>query len=162
MSSETGRIWTEGIVAGLLGFGSVVLFFLALNLVRGEPPLETVARLGAPLVPGEGEGGGRVAAAFAYNGVHLVVSLGVGLFAAWLVHEAEAHRSLWYVFFFVFMAATFYGIVVMGVWGSEILAALGWREIVAANALWAGSILVYILRSHPGLRARLEEADPEA
>lgn len=162
MTTESRRTWTEGFVAGLLAFASVALFFAVLNLIRGEPPLETVARLGAPLVPGEGGEDDRVAAIFAYNGVHLAVSLTVGLFAAWLIHEAELHRNLWYVFFSVFIAAGFYSIVIMGVVGAELLSAVGWSDVVGANALWAATILVYLLRRHRDLGARLKGSDPEA
>lgn len=163
MTTESRRTWIEGFVAGLLAFVSVAVFFAVLNLVRGEPPLETVARLGAPLVTGEGGGGvERVAAIFAFNGIHLAVSLAVGLFAAWLLHETELHRSLWYVFFSVFLAAGIYSIVIMGVVGAELLSAMGWTDVVGANALWAGTILVYLLRRHRDLGARLQGADPEA
>lgn len=162
MTTESRSTWSEGLVAGLLAFASVALFFLVLNLVRGEPPLETVARLGAPLVPGEGGEGDRVAAIFAFNGIHLAASLAVGLFAAWLLHEAELHNNLWYVFFSVFLAAGIFSIVVMGVVGAELLSAVGWGDVAGANALWAGTILVYLLRRHRDLGERLKGADPEA
>lgn len=160
MNARTRTSLTEGLVAGLLGYLAVALFFAAVNVLGGAPPLETVSHLGAVLTGASVEPGTvDLPSVLAYNGLHLFVSLVVGFLAAWIFMEMELHPGLWYVAFFVLMSALIYSLVVMGVFGSEILGVIAWEEVVAGNLVWAGTILGSLAWRHRSLGGRL--VDPE-
>jgi hypothetical protein len=137
----------EGLVTGLIGYVTVVALFALANLVSGEGAFHTPSLLGsalfyglrdpAELIPGPGP-------IIAYNGVHILVSLLIGLGAAWMVFQTEKNRPLWYAVFFVFLAGFIYSVVVMGVFAAEIVDLVSWPMIVAANlaaGLTAGGYL---------------------
>ena len=87
----------------------------------------------------------------AYNGVHLLASLTVGLGAAWLVHEAEDHHALWYVVFFAFLAGFIYAVGAMGVFAAEIAGVMSWSAVVTGTAIGGLTIIAYLWATHPGL-----------
>ena len=137
----------EGLVTGLVGYVTVVVLFALLNLVSGVGVFHTPALLGSALFFGVRAPDQVVtgpAPIIAYNGIHILVSLVIGLAAAWLVFQAEKNRPLWYVVFFVFLAGFIYGIAVMGVFAAEATHLLSWRTILLANlaaGLTAGGYL---------------------
>jgi hypothetical protein len=144
---DKGSWVVEGLVTGLIGYVTVVVLFALANLASGEGVFHTPSLLGsalffglrdpAELVPGPGP-------IIAYNGVHILVSLLIGLCAAWLVFQTEKNRPLWYAVFFVFLAGFIYSVVVMGVFTAEIVHLLSWPMILAANlgaGLTAGGYL---------------------
>jgi hypothetical protein len=133
---KNGSWVVEGLVTGLIGYGTVVVLFALVNLVGGEGLFHTAALLGSALffhaedtaLPVLGP-----APIIAYNGVHMLASLVIGLGAAWLIFETEKYRPLWYVVFFIFLAGFIYSIVVMGVLAAELAGILPWPLIVASN-----------------------------
>ncbi len=134
---ENDRRWVvEGLVAGLIGYVTVAALFAGLNVLSGDGVFRTAALLGSALFFGLGEGGDPVAGPapiVAYNGLHILVSLLIGLGAAWLVYRTERNRPLWYVVLFVLLAGFIYSVVVMGMFAAEIAHLLSWPVIVAAN-----------------------------
>lgn len=145
----------EGLITGFVGYLTVILLFGVLNLIAGEGFFHTPALLGSALFfQGGGAAGGAVGPApvIAYNGIHLLVSLLIGLGAAWLVFQTERNRPLWFVVFFIFLAGFIYSVVVMGVFAAEVAQVLSWPVIVLANLLagvtaggylwWRHSLLV--------------------
>ena len=79
-----------------------------LNLAGGEGVFHTAALMGSALFFGAGPAGEIVPGpgpVIAYNGVHMVVSLLIGLGAGWLVFQAEKNRPLWYIVFFIFLSS---------------------------------------------------------
>jgi hypothetical protein len=136
MKPERTRVVAEGLVTGLIGYVTVVLLFMVVNLFAGRPVFYTAGVLGSVLFFGVRDpaqavlGPGPV---IAYNGIHMLVSMAIGLGAAWLVFQAEKHRPLWYVVFFIFLAGFIYSVVVMGVFAAEIVHVLSWPTIVLAN-----------------------------
>lgn len=161
MRAQTGRVVAEGIVTGLLGYGAVVAFFAVVNLTTGNPPFHTAALMGSALFWGVRESAHVVtgpAPILAYNGVHLLVSLLIGMGAAWLVFQAERHRALWYAVFFIFLAGFIYSVAMMGVFAAEIAHALTWPLIVLAN-LCAGLVAgLYLWRAHARLLGELSSS----
>jgi hypothetical protein len=135
MKSQSSWV-VEGLVTGLVGYVTVVVLFAALNVFAGEGVFRTAALLGSALFFGFREGADPVAGPapiIAYNGVHILVSLLIGLGAAWLVFETEKHKPLWFIVFFLFLAGFIYSVVVMGVFAAEIVHLLSWPVIVIAN-----------------------------
>lgn len=152
-------IWiVEGLVTGLIGYLTVVLLFAAINLLGGEGIFHTAALLGSALFFGLREASqltGDPAPIIAYNGVHILVSLLIGLGAAWLVFQAEKNRPLWYAVFFIFLAGFIYSVAVMGVFAAEVVHLLSWPVIVAANVAAGVTAGGYLWRRHRSLLAGL-------
>ena len=126
----------EGLVTGLIGYLTLVGIFAVLNLISGEGMFRTAALLGSAFFYGAGETGTIVSGPgpiIAYNGVHILVSLIIGLGAAWLVFQAEKNRPLWYVVFFIFLAGFIYSVAVVGVFAAEVANLLSWPLILVAN-----------------------------
>lgn len=161
MRSESSWI-VEGLVAGLIGYVTVVVLFGIINLATGQEILHTAALLGSALFFGARSPEAIVAGPapiIAYNGVHILVSLLIGLGAAWLVFQTEKNRPLWYLVFFVFLAGFIYSVVVVGVLAAEMARVLSWGSIVAANiaaGVTAGGYLYLRHRRLPGELAREE------
>lgn len=150
----------EGLVTGLVGYFTVVVFFLITNLAAGHDPFHTPALLGSALFFGVREAASVLqgpAPIIAYNGVHMVVSVLIGLGAAWLVFQTEKNQPLWYVVFFIFLMGFIYSVVVMGVLASELAHLLSWSPILLANALAGIAAGGYLWRRHATLVRRASE-----
>jgi len=134
---KTQGAWVvEGLVTGLIGYLTVVAVFAILNLVSGDGLFHTAALLGSALFYGAREAGDLVTGpgpVIAYNGVHILISLLIGLGAAWLVFQAEKNRPLWYVVFFIFLAGFICSVAVMGIFAAEVSDLLSWPLILGAN-----------------------------
>jgi hypothetical protein len=162
---KNGGSWVpEGLVTGLIGYVTVVALFAVLNLLGGEGPFHTAALLGSALFFGMRDGGALAPGPgpiIAYNGVHILVSLAIGLGASWLVFQADKHRPLWYVVFFVFLAGFIYSVAVMGVFAAEIVHLLSWPVIVAANLCAGVTAGGYLWWRHAQLVAELAREGKE-
>lgn len=162
MKPERSRVLAEGLVTGLLGYVTIVLYFGVVNLVSGRSFFHTAAELGSGLV-GEGAIGGAAAGSvLAFNGIHLLAFLLVGLVAAWIIGETERHPSLFVLLLFVAISA-----FLLAVAGFGILEASTGRGpplfSVAIADLLAGAVMaVYLFRAHPRLWGEIRDhADPE-
>lgn len=161
MRTRGQQVFGEGLFTGIIGYAVVVAFFAVENLLAGRSPFHTAAALGAPLVAGVPPEQEAVAAIFAYNGLHLLVFVLVGIVAAWIVTEMERHPVLWYLGFFAFIMGFAYDLVLMlmmvGPAGGP-----GWVSILAANGLAALGMGIYLWSVHPDLWEEIgRHGDPE-
>lgn len=150
------RTLTEGMIAGFLGYAVVAVFFAAVNMILGNSPFHTAFALGSAFGagwPGPGEAAGVVLAA---NGVHLVISVLVGLGAAWVVMEIEHHHGLWYAGVLAFGGGLLAAVIVAGIVGAEITAVVTWTEAAGASLLYALVVGSYFAWVHRGLVATLQ------
>lgn len=93
---ETRRqMFTEGLVASVIGYASIAVFYALLNLALGHPVLSTARLLGQGLVSQSLVSSTPFAPVLAFNSVHLVALLIVGTAISWLVYETERHPDLW-------------------------------------------------------------------
>lgn len=161
MKSE--RLWVvEGLVTGLIGYATVVALFAVANLLGGEGLFHTPALLGSALFFGARDPSALEpgpAPIIAYNGVHVLVTLIIGLGASWLVFQTERNRPLWFLVFFVFLAGFIYSVVIMGVFAAEILHVLSWPVIVMANLAAGFTAGGYLWWRHSTLLAELGGAE---
>jgi len=157
MRETRQEVGLHGFFAGALGYASVVVFFAAFSTFAGKSPLDVPAAMGYALFPGLATTAETaIGAALAFNGVHLLLSLGVGLLVAWLMYEAETHHQLWYVVTLVLIGGFIFGLLAMGVLGSEIAHAISWNAVLFGNVLWAGAMAATLYRFHRGLVAEVE------
>lgn len=165
MLSKLRKTAVQGLIAGLIGYAAVALFFAAANLMAGRPVLYTAAGLGSLFAPaGDLPGSVTVAAApvIAFNGVHMFLSVCVGMAAAWLVYEAEEHHEFWYILLLLFVALYLFGVLILGVIGAELMGVLTWGSALAGNAAWLFPVLAYLLWAHRALLSELGEDEIEA
>jgi hypothetical protein len=150
MRVQPSTVLAQGVVAGSIGYIVVVIAYAALDLVTGDAPFATAARLAAVL---RGSAAAVDSGAIiAVNGVHLLASLVAGVIASFLINEWEAHPAAGYFLFFVLLAGliagSFASMVVIG----EYARAVGWASIMVINLLAAGAMMGYLFAVHPALR----------
>jgi hypothetical protein len=161
MRSQSSWI-PEGLVAGFIGYLTVVVLMAVVNLASGDPLFHTASLLGSSLFFGAGDATGVVAGPgpiLSYNGVHLVASLLIGLGAAWLIFQAEKNRPLWFIVFFVFLAGFIFSLVLMGVLASEVAGLLSWPMILVANLAAGVTAGGFLWWRHARLLVELVEED---
>ncbi|UCC26199.1 MAG: hypothetical protein JSU98_03655 [Gemmatimonadales bacterium] len=159
MSDERNRLIREGFIAGLLGYGAVVALFAILNLVAGLSPFHTASVLGSALLGSALDQAGPLGPVLAYNGLHLVVSILLGIGASFLANQAEADHDLGSGVVFGLLALGGWIPIFFGAITVEYLHAVGWAEVLAGSLVGAGAILAYIGWAHRDLvQALFEEA----
>ena len=158
MKSERVEVLRQGMIAGLLGYAVVALFFAVFNLLAGRPALHTAAALGGVLFYGArdmSDASVGIGAALAYNGVHLLVFLGFGLLAAWLAEFAEHGPHFWYLGAVLLIVFAFHLLgLLLGVSTSLREAVPPWT-LVVSGLLGCAAMAGYLLWNHAALRHAL-------
>jgi len=156
---DRARILSEGLFTGLIGCLTVVLFYGVLNLIEGHSFFATAERLGAGLVA---SGGGAAGAVLAFNGLHVVVFLVIGVVAAWLVMQTERHPSFFVLALFIGVAGLFAVLAVFLSFAASTGIEIPIGTVLAAN-LAAGALMgAYLLKAHPKLWSEIRDhLDPE-
>lgn len=151
-----GDMLREGLVVGVLGASVVALWFLAVDVVAGQP-LQTPAALGGALLAGVGVTG--TAAVLGYTVFHYAAFAAVGLLAAYSTRLAERQPvvlALFVVLFVVFEVG-FYGMTAV-LHMSQILGQLTWIQIAIGNLLATAAMGGYLWRAHPSIARNLQLA----
>ena len=158
MTETRRRVFREGLIAGVLGYLAVVALFAVADITSGEGLLHTPQMLGSALL-GDVLDPGSAAPILAYNGLHLLVSLALGLGASFLAGRAEDDHDLGSGLVFFVLAIGGFVPIFFGAVTVEYLQAMGWAEVIAGSALGAIATLGYIALSHRALvQALFDEA----
>jgi hypothetical protein len=150
----------QGLIAGLIGYATVALFFVVASMLQGQSPFFIAALLGSTLFPElrtTTDLAIEPGLVFAYNGVHLVVFLAAGLFMAWLASLSERAPQAWYAMLVILV---FVGghVIALPVWfDAQVSAALSLWLVVLATLLGTVLMAAYLWRSRPGIRAAAHE-----
>lgn len=159
------RTLKEGIVAGLLGYAVVALYYGVLNVLLGRSFFHTARELGR-LVVGEGWLADAAAVSYApvlaYNAVHGLAFLAVGLAAAWLLFQAERNPRFWFLFFLLGVSGLAVTELFFFLLAVPVTEVLSWGSVAGANALAALTVGGYLYRRHRELRDKVEEMGAEA
>lgn len=151
------RTTREGLVAGLAGAAAVMLWFLVLDFVRGQP-LFTPSALGSALFYGaRGVAEVQITAAtvIGYTLIHVGAFMTAGLLMSAFTEAARRNPPLLLglVLFFVTFEVLFIGLIaIMATW---LLDAMDWWTIVIGNLIAAGVMGGYLLHEHPELAENL-------
>lgn len=160
MDGNVARILKEGVIGGLAAYASAVVVLALLHALQGESIFHSAAAMGTVLVYGEQafqQFAVTAGPVLAYNGVHLVGSIIVGLVASFLVFETESHHAFWYFTFTVVIAAVVYSVTIFGVFGVEIGGVLEWSAVVVGTAAWTLAMVTYFWWAHRGLMDEIQE-----
>jgi len=156
------RTMREGIVVGLIAYASVAVFYSAFDLLAARGTLYTVDLLGKAVFRGLRDPGvleypiqPDLTAIFWYNGLHLLISLAIGLIVTSLIEQAERHPARTHLVLFTIVAGFVLTILGVGLLTSPMRPLLPWWSIVAANGLATLLAGLYLLQKRPGLWGRL-------
>lgn len=157
-----GNTKRDGLVVGLIAYAAVAAFYSAFDLLASRGTLFTVDLLGKSLFRGLRDPSvlqypiqADFAAIFWYNGLHLVISLAIGMIVIRLVEQAERNPAQARLALFVIVAGFVLTILGVGELTSPMRAVLPWWSIVVANGLATLLAGAYLLQKRPGLWSRL-------
>ena len=160
MRPERVQTYAQGMVTGLVGYATVAIYFVVANLLAGRSPFHTAALLGSALFYGLRNASDLVIAPgpiLAYNGVHLLVFLALGMLAAWLAYLAEKAPHLWYVGAVVFIFISFHMFSFFLFFTAGIREALSAWNLMGAGVLACLAMAAYLYIVHPRLHAELRD-----
>jgi len=163
--SQLSIVAEDGLLAGVLGAVTVALFFLVVDVLRGQP-LFTPSLLGSVLFLGKSAAEVESVAmpmVAAYTGVHFAAFVAVGTVGAYAVSQFEArpHVGVMLVFLFIIFEAGFFGATASLMPG--VIGALGTWLVGIANLLSAAAMAGYLLWwAHPKALRHLEHVWDDA
>jgi hypothetical protein len=156
------RTTREGLVVGLIAYASVAVFYSAFDFLAARGTFYSVDLLGKAVFRGLRDPGvlqypvrPDPTAIFWYNGLHLLISLAIGLIVTRLIEQAERRPAQARLILLTIVAGFVLTILGVGLLTSSMRPVLPWWSIVAANGLATLLAGLYLLRKRPGLRSRL-------
>lgn len=152
MRPDWQRTLRDGLIAGAIGYLTVALFLGLANSVAGRSPFFTATRLGELLFYGGRAPAAAAGPAIAYNGVHLVAFLLIGVLAARIVLGTERHPQAYYVALFGAIAFVLLGTAVAV--ASSTLFPTGFATWVfpVVNVIALVAMGAFLWTTHPLLR----------
>ena len=150
----------EGMVAGVLGATAVALWFFIADIIAGEPlrtPL-LLAAAGAKVFGGE-IGDAALFAVLGYTVFHYAVFIGVGIAINKVLaasNKSPGHFAGVFLMFFVVQAGFYVMCLTLSM--PEVIGALAWYQIMAANLLASTVMGTYLLMRHPEAVRGMDQA----
>ncbi|MGD8818425.1 MAG: hypothetical protein PVJ51_14650 [Acidobacteriota bacterium] len=161
MKPDRTRVLSEGLITGLIGCLTIVVFYGVLNLIEGHSFFFTAEELGAGLVSPDSSG--EAGPVLAFNGLHVLVFLVIGVVAAWLVMQTERHPSFFVLALFIGVAGIFAVVAVFLSFAASTGVSLPIGTVIAANLVAGLGMGAYLLKAHPRLWSEVRDhMDPEA
>lgn len=150
----------DGVLAGIVGAAIVAVWFLVLDIARGQPFL-TPSLLGSVLFLGatvEEASDLNVVMVFAYTGLHGLAFLATGAVIAWMVSQFEENPQFGLVLLLLFLLfqSVVFGLEVTIV--PNLVGALGAVSVALANLLSAVAMFWFLLVRRPEALANLRES----
>ncbi len=156
--SGDNRTFRDGLVVGLIAYLAVAVFYALFDQLAARGMLFTVNVLGMTLFQGlrdpsvlETPLAIEAGPIFWYNGLHLVISLIIGVTVVGLVDMAERYPARARMVLFVLVAGFVVTVTAIGVLSTPIRQVLPWWSIVVANVLAVLLSASYLLRKRPGI-----------
>lgn len=152
MNPTHQRLLQNGIIAGSIGYGVIVVFFTIANVTQGRSPFFTAAVLGNALL-GAPSTEVAVAPVAVYNGLHLTTFLLLGFVGAWLSGLVVRRPHLWYLLLLlgVFVFFHLFGVVatLASPAGADVFPL---SEILYASLLAVIAMAAWLWHAYPGIR----------
>lgn len=160
--SEARHTIRDGIVAGLIGYAAVAVFYSAFDFLAARGSLHTVNVLGRAVFRGLRDPNTLrfpvdldATAIFEYNALHLVLAVAIGLIVTSLVTLGERNPARRRLVRFVIAIGFVVTIGAVGLLTTPMRPVLPWWSIVVANGLATLLAGMYLTRQRPGLWRRL-------
>jgi len=152
----------DGLVVGLIAYASVAVFYSIFDFLAARGALYTVNMLGRAVFRGLRDPGVLLhpvrldlSAIFLYNGLHLLLSLVIGLVVMRFVGQAERNPSRAGLMLALIVAGFVVTILAVGWLSAPIRPVLPWWSIVVANSAAVVAAGAYIIRRRPGVVRRV-------
>jgi hypothetical protein len=135
-------VWVRGLIAGTLGAAAMALWFLVIDAAQGAP-FRTPGLLASSLFGAE-EFESRPGLIALYTVVHFAALMAVGVAVTWVLQWMKAAPGilLGLVVGFILFDIVFYAS--MYVTGIDVVAELGWVEVLVGNIIAGMSIMGYL------------------
>ena len=153
------RVLREGLVAGLIGAGSVASWFLVVDIIAGRP-FFTPAVLGSAMFWGLRDAATVIIgfqAVSAYTVIHALAFVLVGTIASQLLSEAEKDPGVLWLLIEFFVALEFGFHATVALVFTPLLAELAWINVAIGNLIAAGGMGYYFWRVRPVLHRGLDQ-----
>ena len=160
MTERTKLILAGGLVSGLIGYGTVVVVVGALNLLVGRSLFHTAAMFGSALFYGLQDPAELViepGPILAYNMVHVLTFIAIGMLASWLVSLAEKYPAMQYFVLVVLIFVAFHVFGALLLFAEPLLGTGAWLTVGLAGIAAAVLMGWYLLKTHPLLRKELRD-----
>jgi hypothetical protein len=152
----------DGLIVGLIAYAAVALFYSGFDFLAARGTLYTVNMLGQAMFRGLRDPAVLQypvpldrGAIFLYNGVHLVLSLAIGLIVMRFVGIGERNPPRAPLMMALIVGGFLVTIGVVGWLSTPIRSVLPWWSIVVANTAAVALAAFYITQRRPGVAARL-------
>jgi hypothetical protein len=160
MTEKTKLVLSGGLVSGLIGYATVIVVVSALNVLTGRSIFHTAALFGSSMFYGLEDPAAlqiEPGPVLAYNMVHVLAFLAIGLFASWLVSVAERYPPAQYFILvtLVFVAFHIFGALLL--FSEPLLGGGAWVIVGVAGVAAAATMGWYLMKTHPLLRQELRE-----
>jgi hypothetical protein len=155
-ATDFSRLSNEGIVAGLIGAGTLAVWFFVLDSIQARP-FYTPTVLGTALFGNMSalDSPERLPVSFEtalmFTWVHVLTFAILGGIAAYLLALAERDPNYGFGILLFFVVFMFGFLIVAMAFGEGVLHALAWPKILIGNLLAAGAMAAYFRRRHPNL-----------
>jgi len=165
MAADRKEVIWQGLVVGLIGYGTIAIGVSALDVAQGRSFFFTVSLLGEWIFYGLKDPAQVTVwpgAVFAYNGLHLVVFLAFGVMSSWLAQLSEHRPLYWYG------ALVLYLFVFLHMLAAVQLMTEPLRALIPMYQIWVPSLVAvalmsgYLLSEHPQLRREMNQWDNNA
>lgn len=150
----------DGVVVGLIAYGSVILVYTVLDLLSGHGPFFTVNLLGSAVLAGGGVGLDpsaplNVTSVALFSGLHLALSLGIGVVVLQLIAFAEREQRQALVVMLALVSGFAVTVAVIGWWSVPFREYFSWASIILANVVAVSLSTIYLLRNRPDVVERV-------
>jgi len=149
-----------GLIAGLIGYLTVAAFFAVINVISGQSIFHTAALYGSYLFYGLTDPAAleiAVGPVAAFNAVHLILFLILGIGVSWVFVLGERFPVMQYFLFALLLVVAFHLFVAMVLLARPIAGNGAWWRMGIASMAAAGAMGIYLLRAHPVLLQELKE-----
>ena len=159
MSADRRETIWQGLVSGIFGYATVAILVGMMDAMQGRSFFYTASMLGEHVFYGLNDPNQVVVwpgAVFAYNGLHLLAFLAIGMAAAWLAYMSERGQELWYVAAVLFVLLFLHAFGAILILTEELRSAISiWTIIVPT--VFAGLVMTaYLVWARPVLRHELQ------
>ena len=155
-TAELSQLYQEGIIAGIIGAGTIAIWFLILDAINGRP-LYTPTVLGTALFKG-GEGlaspeslAVNLDMVLMFTWVHGLVFIIIGGVASRLLGLAEHNPNIGFGILLLFVGFEFGFVAVNMAFAEAVLRVLAWQAVLVGNLLAAAAMSGYFWWRHPNL-----------
>jgi hypothetical protein len=132
----------DGAIGGFIAYSLISIYFAVLNVAAGKSPWHTLETLTSGLFSST-----TTVQMIAFNSVHLIAFVVLGILAAFMIREVEFHPAFWHVVFFISIVGFMLGYVMLSL-VTAALANLSPVTVALGNIFAAVGMATYLFVRH--------------